>query len=90
MKWKERIETAQAIVTIIAIIIGGFWTYNIFINGQQPPEIEPPPVPKKLPECQGQPEKRPPEVPDEEKENQKPPKSEPAGKIEKKDSIDRP
>ena len=32
MTCKERIETIEAIVTIVAIILGGIWTYNLFIK----------------------------------------------------------
>ncbi len=32
MKLKEKIETVQTVVTTIGIIIGGLWTYNIFIK----------------------------------------------------------
>src|SRR5260370_42037668 len=29
---KEKLEIAQAIVTIAAVIVGGVWTYNLFIK----------------------------------------------------------
>ena len=32
MTFKEKIETLESIITIIAIIVGGVWTYNIFIK----------------------------------------------------------
>lgn len=32
MAFKEKVETAQAIVTIAAVVIGGLWTYNLFIK----------------------------------------------------------
>jgi hypothetical protein len=32
MPFKDRVETVQAIVTIIAIITGGIWSYNLFIK----------------------------------------------------------
>ena len=32
MTFKDKAETVQAIVTIIAILVGGFWTYNLFIK----------------------------------------------------------
>jgi hypothetical protein len=42
MTFKKKVETAneiaatvQAIVTIIAVIIGGLWTYNLFIKGRK-------------------------------------------------------
>jgi hypothetical protein len=30
--FKERVEIAQAIVTIVAVFVGGLWTYDIFIK----------------------------------------------------------
>jgi hypothetical protein len=32
MTFKDKVETVQAIVTTAAIIIGGIWTYNLFIK----------------------------------------------------------
>ena len=32
MTFKEKVETAQAIVTIAAVFVGGVWTYNVFIK----------------------------------------------------------
>ena len=32
MKFGEKVDIVQAIVTTIAIIIGGMWTYNVFIK----------------------------------------------------------
>lgn len=32
MTFKDKIETIQAIVTTAAIIIGGIWTYNLFVK----------------------------------------------------------
>jgi len=32
MTCKEKIETTQAFITIVAIVVGGFWTYNLFIK----------------------------------------------------------
>lgn len=32
MNIKEKIQTIQAAVSIIAIVVGGFWTYNLFIK----------------------------------------------------------
>src|ERR1700730_18862918 len=32
MTFKEKVETAQAIVTIAAVFVGGLWTYNVFIK----------------------------------------------------------
>ena len=34
-KTKEIAETIQAIVSIIAIIVGGVWTYKLFIKGRE-------------------------------------------------------
>jgi hypothetical protein len=35
MTFKEKVETAQAIVTIAAVFVGGLWTYNVFIKERQ-------------------------------------------------------
>jgi hypothetical protein len=35
MEFKDKVATAQAIVTTAAVIIGGFWTYNTFIRERQ-------------------------------------------------------
>lgn len=32
MELKKPIETIQSIITIVAIIVGGLWTYNLFIK----------------------------------------------------------
>ncbi len=32
MKFKDHIETIQAIVTILAVLVGGAWTYKLFIK----------------------------------------------------------
>ena len=32
LTFKEKVEIAQAIVTIAAVFIGGLWTYNVFIK----------------------------------------------------------
>lgn len=32
MTFKGKVETAEAIVTIVAILVGAYWTYNLFIN----------------------------------------------------------
>src|SRR5579871_2667088 len=35
MTFKEKVETTQAIVTIVAVFIGGLWTYNAFVKERQ-------------------------------------------------------
>jgi hypothetical protein len=32
MTFKDKVQTAQAIVTIAAVFIGGVWTYNLFVK----------------------------------------------------------
>jgi hypothetical protein len=32
MTFKDKVETAKSIVTIVAILVGGLWTYNLFIK----------------------------------------------------------
>ena len=34
-KFKELAETAQAVATAIAILVGGWWTYTSFIQGRE-------------------------------------------------------
>ena len=34
-KFKELTETAQAVATVIAILVGGWWTYTSFIQGRE-------------------------------------------------------
>jgi|ERR1019366_3973743 hypothetical protein len=33
--WKDPVATAQSIVTILALLVGGFWTYRTFIQFRQ-------------------------------------------------------
>ncbi|WP_447979626.1 hypothetical protein [Candidatus Nitrospira bockiana] len=35
MTFKEKVETLQALVTITAVVIGGVWTYNLFVKERQ-------------------------------------------------------
>lgn len=35
MAFKEKVETAQAMVTVAAVIVGGFWTYTLFVKERQ-------------------------------------------------------
>lgn len=36
MTFKEKVETVQAIVTIVAVCLGGIWTYMLFIKERVP------------------------------------------------------
>jgi hypothetical protein len=35
-KFKSEIQSIQSIVAIVAVLVGGFWTYNLFVKERKP------------------------------------------------------